>query len=372
MPQSLTLQSPVQRPELSVRQGLWPGRMEMLDGWRGLAALTVVVHHVGIWNLGADAVMLFFVISGYCISAAAQSGLDKGIGFGQFMWRRVRRIYPPYILSVLFFVITRMIKTTTGGPNQLAVPWTTWVQNLTLTQWLSLMVHPERMAANNPSLFVAAYWSLNYEEQFYIVVGLMVLLLSWRQRKSLLGPTLMLMGASLLWVVAIPHICCGLFIEYWIIFAMGCLVYQRQCRMPDWRMRRLTDVAIGTMALVSGVIWWLVPSEGRPVARELCVASIFAFLLVVSRPLDRWYSRMPAGRVLSALGAISYSLYLIHQFNLNLVKSVADRLLPAWAPVGASVTLQVVGHVALATVFWYLFERPFLNKSQVAASPRPV
>jgi len=41
----------------------------MVDGWRGLAALAVVLHHVAAFrfDLGSPAVMLFFVISGYCI-----------------------------------------------------------------------------------------------------------------------------------------------------------------------------------------------------------------------------------------------------------------------------------------------------------------
>src|SRR5436305_8136800 len=93
------------------RPALWAERFDMIDAWRGLAALAVVVHHVtGKIFIGGPAVILFFVISGYCITASAESCLRKGRGFSHFMWRRVRRIYPPYLLSIAFWAATRIIK----------------------------------------------------------------------------------------------------------------------------------------------------------------------------------------------------------------------------------------------------------------------
>ena len=50
---------------------------------------------------------------------------------------------------------------------QLPSTITAWIQTLTLTQWISLAGHPASYAAENKSLVVAAFWSLNYEEQFY-------------------------------------------------------------------------------------------------------------------------------------------------------------------------------------------------------------
>jgi peptidoglycan/LPS O-acetylase OafA/YrhL len=78
--------------------GLWGKHYSMLDAWRGLAAVGVVLSHLNAPINGHFAVMMFFVISGYCISASADSCLKKELGFGGFMYRRVRRIYPPYLL----------------------------------------------------------------------------------------------------------------------------------------------------------------------------------------------------------------------------------------------------------------------------------
>jgi peptidoglycan/LPS O-acetylase OafA/YrhL len=82
----------------------------MLDAWRGLAALGVVLYHLGLYHLGLGmtfdlghaSVMVFFVISGYCIAASAESCRRNNVGPGGYVWRRVRRIYPPYFFPFCF------------------------------------------------------------------------------------------------------------------------------------------------------------------------------------------------------------------------------------------------------------------------------
>src|SRR5579872_6079464 len=93
----------------------WPARAEgnpryqMLDVWRGLACLMVVVHHAGyalLWSdVGTHAdstlrwwivyavnrlslgVPMFFVISGYCILASVESTRKKGASPWTFLGR---------------------------------------------------------------------------------------------------------------------------------------------------------------------------------------------------------------------------------------------------------------------------------------------
>jgi peptidoglycan/LPS O-acetylase OafA/YrhL len=150
----------------------WTPKYELLDGLRGLAALAVVLHHIGVADVGHFSVMVFFVISGYCITASAESCRRNGGGFRDFMLRRVKRIYPPYLLAIAYFAFTRAIRVMADPSNDFRRPVLDWVQNLTLTQWVSDLFHPVHWPAQNPKLFVAAFWSLNYEEQFYLVMGI--------------------------------------------------------------------------------------------------------------------------------------------------------------------------------------------------------
>jgi peptidoglycan/LPS O-acetylase OafA/YrhL len=190
-----------------IASGLFPDRYALIDAWRGLAALAVCIHHSGGILIGRHAVLVFFVISGYCIAAAADQCRRNGYGFGTFMWRRARRIYPPYLLSLAFWAATRLLKWHQTGDNDLARPVIHWIQNLTLTQWLTLLFEPRPYAPVNPSLFVSVYWSLCYEEQFYIVCGLF-LLAAAKLRWDPLHSTLALLGCSLAWNVAFPQTSC--------------------------------------------------------------------------------------------------------------------------------------------------------------------
>src|SRR5262249_51772589 len=154
------------------------------------------------------------------------------MGFATFMWRRLRRIYPPYFFALLFYALTRAVKAASGGNNDLARPWLDWVQNLTLTQWLSLPLHPVADAPQNPTLLVAAFWSLNYEEQFYLVMaGALILALRYRVSMPLL--IAVLAGIGLAWNCAVPgEWITGFFLEYWVHFALGALLFQALCLAP--------------------------------------------------------------------------------------------------------------------------------------------
>lgn len=332
----------------------------MLDGWRGVAAAVVVLHHVSRFRHGHEAVLVFFVISGYCITASMEACAADGVGTGGFLWRRIRRIHPPYLLAIAFFIATRLVRElVTGRWKHFTAA--AWAQNLTLTQWLSLLGDPKPFAADNPTLFVAAFWSLCYEEQFYVVMALLVALRPGARRVALVGLTLV----SVPWILLGPRLCYGTVLDYWPMLGLGCLLFYRLKRMPSRTMRRATDALLVAVAVSTALAHHAAGRIGgheRPVMLELSVASGFAVLLLLMHPLDAALRASPPGRVLAAFGLVSYSLYLVHQFNVSVVRTSARWWLPEGAHPFASSALQLLMHVAIATVFWFACERPFLNR----------
>lgn len=357
----------------------WPFRFEILDGLRGLAALAVVAHHLQIVRLGHYAVMLFFVISGYCIAASAESCRRKAMTFRAFMWRRLRRIYPPYFFALVFYALTRVGKLIAGGHDDLARSWDVWLQNLTMTQWVSLLFHPVADAPQNRKLLVDAFWSLNYEEQFYLVVAL-ALLLSLRRRIPIIAVVLVLTAAGLLWNCAVPGgWVTGFFLEYWVHFSLGAILFYVLCVFPA-RSARVSFVAAVAALLVyclAHILPWRPEFElQRRAYVELVVVCGFTLALFFARPFSAWIARRALWRPIAGLGAISYSLYLIHQFNLTLVQSTIDRI-AGYAPEPVRLTLMLGLFIMIATLFWFCCESPFLNRpipqggSAGATSPTP-
>ena len=81
-------------------------RYETLDALRGLAALAVVVFHLGQVRLAPDlvphgylAVDFFFVLSGFVVAHAYEEALRGSLSFRSFALRRAIRLYPLAILG---------------------------------------------------------------------------------------------------------------------------------------------------------------------------------------------------------------------------------------------------------------------------------
>lgn len=381
-------------PANAENQNTYAPRYGLVDAFRGCAALAVVLAHLRtdggsgeaahgthgvLFPFGYEAVLVFFVISGYCIAASAHNCMQRGFAFRDFMWRRVKRIYPPYLCAIAFWAATRYVKYKTGGEWTLDRTGTEWLQNLTLTQWVSLLWDPINSPAANPRLFVAAFWSLCYEEQFYIVMA-GLLALSGRFPRAVLHGAVALAVVGVAWGAVFPTQKFGFFIEYWAAFATGLLVFQRLCVMTDPRARRAVDIALIVTAVGSGYIAWFAGIDWGPRPQtndafviswsSLSIAATMALVLVALRPIDGKYLALrPLSVPLAGLAAISYSLYLTHQFCLAFATGVARRALgvlhlPTDGP------LLWTGHVAVllgvATVFWFFCERPFLNTRRPA------
>lgn len=330
-------------------------RYDLLDGLRGLAALAVVLTHMQLLEVGHYAVMVFFVISGYCITASTMACYQKGFGFQTFIKRRLHRIYPPYFLALCFYLLTRVLKITLGGHNDLSSSWVNWLQNFTLTQWVSLLWQPTTLASENPTLWEASFWSLNYEEQFYLCMGLGLFFLKYYQWPLMRWILLLCIPALCLNFYQPAFWLCGFFIEYWVHFALGALLYLVLCHHP--RGRWIFSGALCLLAMIS----FIQISEGRAFS-ELGLLSVVTLCLLWVRPWSERISQQCWWKPFWALGLISYSLYLVHQFNLVLVDKIAVYMLPQRVPSFFNDIIRVFLHIFIALCFWYVAERPFLNK----------
>ena len=172
-------------------------RYELLDGLRGIAAFVVIWYHFGegfatspvdqMINHGYLAVDFFFVLSGFVLGYAYDNRWKNGsMTAARFMLRRVIRLHPMVILSVILGAVAYLIQGSVqwdGTP----VPLTT----LLLALFLGLFLIPvipgidadvrgngEMFPLNGPS------WSLFFE---YIGSILYALILHRLSKRSLFG-----------------------------------------------------------------------------------------------------------------------------------------------------------------------------------------
>ncbi len=133
-----------------------------LEVIRGLAALYVAIGHtvhesIFILRFGQEAVIVFFLISGFVIEYSHHYTKDKS--FKNFFMRRFTRIYSVFIPMLI-------IAAAIVQPN--LADWCFWK---TLAGNLLMLQDFEAVKPNVivPTLFASALWSLHYEWWFYMI-----------------------------------------------------------------------------------------------------------------------------------------------------------------------------------------------------------
>lgn len=375
-------------------QGVLPrkSRYASLDAWRGLACLFMVVFHttmqvsrsgpsepgilgeLGSLMISATTklrigVPIFFVISGYCIMATLDARRNKPSAVGEYIKRRFWRIYPTYWAGLAISVIA-IGSIEYGFPGLLSdgkfeVPalhslsgWQ-WFGNLTLTEsW-------RHCFAGDGSLHILPNtWTLCYEEQFYAVAGVILLLAPRRIFGAAAAVTVLAVLAKL----AADHANVavkGTFLDgRWLLIASGILVYYRINYAPLKAVRwihALLACGILVAAWDAGMLLGFEPAHRT----ERLAAFSFALLISLIYPWDAWISNLRILAPLNACGKMSYSIYLVHGV---VIKAISRGLYHAgfrenWETLALTVPLCLLISIALAACFYQLVERRFLNNS---------
>ncbi len=370
-------------------------RYMLLEPLRGLAALWVFCFHFhfsesfqaacprlhAVLKAGALGIPMFFVLSGYCITASAQSALRHKESTGSFLYRRLRRIYPPYWFSILVvisipFLIELLSSLKTGRytpptPANLNYGFL----NYGLVDWflvgtLTQVFVPVREATTLQYKFTtinAVYWTLAIEVQFYLAVTLAIYL---RRCYTVL---LTVTAVSLPFLFVPTSMLVGVFLPFWPMFAVGVLLYWVLERgLAPSRLLRPSLWPLAWMCLVGllvGFIFYLI--SGSPI-NHLAFAAGFALCLYLGEGLDRPFaervlsSKRLAVRMIAvtsmSLGAMSYSLYLLHGRLQFLSIQVLRQVFP---PNSIIFDLAVIAVTCVACFLFYHFcERPFMSSRQ--------
>lgn len=149
-----------------------------LDGIRGIASLLVVLRHISPFFGDIHfvesylAVDIFFVLSGVVLAGAYQQRLQQDLPPARFVWIRVVRIYPLYLVGVVISLLCILL--------QLGVPPGSQHWYLTLPLALALLPNLLPFGHPNPFPFNPPSWSLFIELWGNIVYGGLARILSRR------------------------------------------------------------------------------------------------------------------------------------------------------------------------------------------------
>lgn len=376
-------------------------RYESLDIWRGVACLLVVLFHSSIYLASESfdtqvrsqggslfdwlivlatrfwiGVPLFFVVSGYCIAASADLMRNKSTGVGRYFTRRMKRIYPPLWAAIGLTVVVMFVLPAAArpglnaeglpplqSPDRLSV-WH-WFGNLTLTEsW--------RPAIGGPGndYVLGQLWTLCYEEQFYLVVGLVLLV----ARRWFFAGMCVITGLVLFNLSSMnpyPVRVSGVFIDgLWIAFAAGVATYYRLNYASPPR-----GILIEGLMLALGLA--MMASEANPfdtrqtLAKYNAIGCGFAVLLCRLHAFDAKLMATRWTAPLQFCGRMCYSLYLTHPLIAMPVAWACFRagLTTPMETVLITLPLCTLLSVGAGYAFHRVVERQFLNSASVRPAP---
>lgn len=316
------------QPEIQLPHGR---RYHALDSWRGIAAcLVATFHFVTSGYLSALPfirnsylfVDFFFVLSGFVIAANYRQRILDGFPLGRFFWLRFARLYPLHLFLLVLFFVPELGRYLSGDPVgqppftlDRSVP--ALVANLFLVHSLGLF---DRTTWNHPS------WSISLEAGTYVLFALALVLQRFLKPPKAVSSTVIaavLIGCPLVIGEYSTHGMDTTF-DYGIFrsvlgFTLGAIMHrlsERRGERPE--AEAYADSERSTRAtlleLASVVTVFVYVSFAAKTKLSIAAPFVFCFPVIVFAEEAGLLSAFLLRRSFLALGAWSYSIYLVHLF----------------------------------------------------------
>jgi len=340
---------------MSVPTAIVGHKLRSLDGLRAIAIILVFLHHmkgqmpVVNWftfylteylHQGWMGVDLFFVLSGFLITGILLDTREASNYFTGFYARRVLRIFPLYYVVLTTVIIAGCLLNSPDVTATLPLPKDRWLYYCYMTNWLGLWkAHLGPGYAN----YLAHFWSLAVEEQFYLTWPLIVWVIRPRMLPWVAGTLAVL--AALTRLAWVAHSGAQMAIAWATSSRVDELLTGALCaylfRDPELMLRIrkwlpwIATLGLGTFFLIFSAMLFFPSETGlllygtSPVRHTLDDAGLlftecggyvllsvgFGALVLLAAYTEgekTWLQKFLSFRLLSPVGAYSYGIYVFH------------------------------------------------------------
>ena len=312
-------------------------RLHHIDALRGLAALAVAWFHFahGGRLLAEDSLVtrsasygwlgveVFFVISGFILPYTMARGGYRIRDFGTFVKKRIVRLDPPYFVAIALALVLWWVSDIV--PAYQGEPF--------VFEPIRFLLHVGYLNAFfDYSWYNVVFWTLALEFQFYLLLAVGFPALLHRSALVRIGSLAVMCALAFL----IPN--ANLVFHYLGFFALGAATAHYALGHV-----RLTPylVILGAMAVATAL-------ATTPVAAGVGLAAALVIAFV----------RIPEIKPLAWLGAVSYSLYLLHVPIGGRIVNLGGRFVDTFPLQMAVLILALVGSFIAADLLYRFVELP--------------
>ncbi|MGX9730958.1 acyltransferase family protein [Janthinobacterium aestuarii] len=340
-------------------------RFEELDGLRGLASFSVFLSHVylmqkvdivpaslsgsflrSLWD-GDAAVYLFFILSGFVLALPYFTRERKPIQLLSYLVRRVFRIYPAYLVALLFSLVLMHFVFAKGGLYGLS-DWinTFWRGEVSIAEVLRhiTMVGPDTNKIDPP------VWTLRLELIISAVFPLIIYVLQGKNSRVLCGAVVVAF-AAFFFLKPTAFLYFALFITGGILAKLHQALATYLLRLPS---------TVGALLLACAFFLYssrfTVQAVGNNETLWHCLVGAGAAFLIILAISYTPFTALLRTRPVQFLGDISYSLYLLH---FPILLALSSLIFPATQSLILCAAIALVISVGAAYLSLRFVERPF-------------
>lgn len=305
-------------------------RFQTLDSWRGLCAVLVaLLHYHAAWHLYEFPLIrnsylfvdFFFVLSGFVIAHAYGHRIGDLADFGRFVVLRFGRLWPLHAAVLGLFLVVELaalaLEPWLGG----AYPRPPFTESRSVFAILTNILMAHSLGFHSDVTWNFPSWSISVEFYTYLVFAAVLLVLP---RYRISAAVALIAFAVGVLVVAGPG-SMDVTVHYGIFrclagFFLGCLAF-RAYRVTVKRLGcgRMPGADLMEAACTVLVLAFIAVAGTGPLsflAPLVFTAAVFVFAFE-----GGFVSRFMKNPLLLRLGALSYSIYMVHAFVLLILEN---------------------------------------------------
>lgn len=306
--------------------------------YRLFLAICVLLSHAGTLffshNQGVSAVISFFLLSGFVMTALVRRNYNSKKKIRKFYLDRILRLFPQfilYLLATLVFIVTSdhqspFLEDISGFKvvmNALMLPLSLYMLGLEKAQ------------------LIPQAWSLGLELTFYLAIPFILL---YRLKRYAFFLSLCVFGLAYLGLIDTNIFGYRLLPGTLFIFLLGSFLYGKKTT------EKITVLMVTYFIALVAFLWVLqTPSFMRPYNFEVL------FGILVGLPIVNIISKMPTGRIDEVCGNISYGVFLNHFLLIWIFQAWKIDLSTAEA-----IAALIIISIGLSWITYNFIEKPVL------------
>jgi len=349
--------------------------LKQLDGVRAIAITLVIIWHyfyqlTGDYSEGPmkyikfitswtwSGVDLFFILSGFLIGRILINNKGSENYFKTFYLKRIFRIFPAYYLVLFVYIIFILTGISANFPwlfeNQFSVlPYFLFLQNF----WMVIY--------GFGSHWLVVTWTLAVEEQFYLLLPLLIYFVRLKSLPKILitgvilAPVIRALyveGAYVLLPTRMDSLLSGVLIAYF--YLNGSLI-----KFFSGKQKYLIAVLVALFIFIFNYKRLDYLRFGGVYIQALLVFFYSMSLVFLLTNTNKFLQSLFSNSIMSFIAKISYMLYLTHQIFSGLLHQLILNQSPQLNNYNdiAVTLLSLIVTIVFCTVSYKLLESPFIN-----------